>query len=131
MTKGIDKKTYLVLAVGLGVLLAIATKLESSTSAGLVSGYVLFSANFAILAKIYASLVDIMRGGVASPKLKAGIMLGSALKFVGLIAALYVLIILWKLPGLFIAIGSLISLFLLTVLLLVSYLKSFRTPSAS
>lgn len=131
MTTGLDKKTFFVLGLGLAVLLLCCTKLERDAGVALLSGYTLFSVNFLLLTKIYAGLVGVMRTGESSAKLKTGLLIGSAIKFLGLIAALYALIVLWKLPGLFIAVGSLVSLFLLTTLLLLSYLKTFGSSSAS
>lgn len=131
MTTGLDKKTFFVLGLGLAVLLLCCMKLERDAGVALLSGYTLFSVNFLLLTKIYAGLVGVMRTGESSAKLKTGLLIGSAIKFLGLIAALYALIVLWKLPGLFIAVGSLVSLFLLTTLLLLSYLKTFGSSSAS
>lgn len=130
MTKGLDKKIYATLTLGLMFLLLCAIKIERVNAYGLLSGYVLFSINFLLLTKIYGALVLSMKTGQKSARLKTGLLLGSAIKFVGLIAALFALIVLWDLPGLYIAVGSLLSLFLLTGLLLSSYVKSFSSTSA-
>ncbi len=130
MTKGLDKKIYATLALGLLFLLLCAIKIERANAYGLLSGYVLFSINFLLLTKIYGALVLSMKTGQKSARLKTGLLLGRAIKFVGLIAALFALIVLWDLPGLYIEVGSLLSLFLLTGLLLSSYVKSFSSTSA-
>lgn len=131
MKTGLDKKTFLVLGLGLVALLLVGIKLDRDEGVALLSGYALFSVNFLFLIKIYAGLVGVMRTGHSSVHLKTGLLLGSAIKFLGLIAALYALIVLWQLPGLYIAVGSLVSLFLLTTLLVLSYLKNFgSSPSA-
>lgn len=132
MISGLTKKTFLILGLGIALLFGIKSQIaDSNIGLALIAGYVLFSLNYIFLSRIYASLVMVSRTGETSPRLKAGLLLGTAVKFVGLIAALYTLIVLWKLPGLYIALGSLLSLFLLTSLLLSSYLKSFGPPSRS
>ncbi len=122
---------FLVLAAGLLALLLCAARLESKEGLGLISGYILFALNFLFLMKIYGGLVTVMQTGKSSARLKTGLLVGSAIKFLGLIAALYALIVLYQLPGLFIAIGSLVSLFLLTTLLVLSYLQTYSSSSAS
>ena len=131
MKTGLDKKTFLVLAIGLSLLWLCGTKLKANESNALLAGYILFSLNFMFLTKIYAGLVHVTRTGQASARLKTFLLIGSAIKFLGLIAGMYALIILWELPGLFIAVGSLVSLFLLTTLLVLSYLKTFGPSSPS
>lgn len=128
MTAALNKKTFILLAIGLLLLFAISTRLEDrNTGIALMSGYVLFSLNYIFLSKIYAGLVLVSQTGVTSPARKTWLAVGSALKFVGLIGALYALIVLWQLPGLYIAVGSLVSLLLLTSLLVLTYLKSFSS----
>lgn len=131
IANGLDKKTIATLLGGLILLLLVGKQLEQNAAVALLSGYFLFSLNFLFLVKIYAGLVRVMQTGHASARLKTGLLIGTAIKFLGLIAALYALIVLWKFPGLYIAVGSLVSLFLLTTLLLLSYLKSFGSSSAS
>ena len=127
----LSKKMLLVLTLGLVSLWLCGTRLKPDESAALLSGYVLFSLNFVFLMKIYEGLVQVMRTGQSSAGLRTGLLVGSAIKFLGLIAGLYALIVLWELPGLFIAVGSLVSLFLLTTLLVLSYLKNFGSSSPS
>ncbi len=130
MISGQNKKTFLVLAFGLLVLLAIASQFaDRNVGLALIAGYCLFSLNYILLARIFAGLVQVSQTGVTSPRLKTGLFLGTAIKFVGLIAALFALIVWWKLPGLYIAVGSLFSLLLLTSLLLTTYRKSMGSSS--
>ena len=131
MIAGLNKKTFGILGLGVLVLLAVASRFEDrNVGIALISGYALFSLNYILLARIYAGLVQVSQTGVTSPAMKSWLLIGSAIKFLGLIASLYALIILWKLPGLYIAVGSLLSLFLLTSLLVLSYLKSFTTSQS-
>lgn len=132
MTAGTLKKTLLILGLGIAILLGIMSLLEDrKIGLALLAGYILFALNYILLSRIYAGLVAISQTGVATPRLKTGLLIGTAVKFVGLIAAMYTLIVLWKLPGLYIAMGSLFSLFLLTSLLLSSYMKSIGPSSPS
>ena len=130
MISGLTKKTFLTLSLGVLLLLAVASAFEErNVGIALLAGYVLFSVNYIMLARIYGGLVQVSQTGLTSPSLKTWLLLSSGIKFLGLIAALYALIVLWKLPGLYIALGSLLSLFLLTGLLLASYMKSFGPSS--
>lgn len=130
MTTGQNKKTFAILALGALALVFAASRFEDpKVGWALISGYILFSLNYMLLAKIYSGLVLIMQNGVTSPAMKNWLLVGSAIKFLGLIAALYALIVLWQLPGLYIALGSLVSLFLLTALLISLYLKSFGSSA--
>ncbi|MBC7661793.1 MAG: hypothetical protein H7249_19025 [Chitinophagaceae bacterium] len=131
MISGLTKKTLLILALGVLVLLAIASHFEErSVGIALLSGYLLFSLNYILLARIYAGLVQVSQTGATSRAMKIWLFAGSGIKFLGLIAALYALIVYWKLPGLYIAVGSLFSLFLLTSLLTTSYLRSYGSSTA-
>ncbi len=132
MTTGLVKKTLFVLGMGIAILLAIMSQLsDRNIGLALLAGYILFSLNYILLSRIYAGVVAISQTGVATPRLKTGLLVGTAVKFAGLIAAMYTLIVLWKLPGLYIAMGSLFSLFLLTSLLLSTYMKSIGPSSPS
>ncbi|RYZ59816.1 MAG: hypothetical protein EOP07_02830 [Proteobacteria bacterium] len=131
MVAGLTKKTLLILALGVVILLAVATRFEDrDVGIALIAGYSLFSLNYIILARIYAGLVQVSQTGVTTPAMKSWLLIGSGIKFLGLIASLYALIVLWKLPGLYIAVGSLLSLILLTSLLVMTYLKSFGSSQA-
>ena len=124
------KKLLIGLTIGL-IALAVATQSIGLGEDGmaLLAGYAIFSVNFLLLTKIYSGLVVVSQTGHSSPRLKTWLLLGSALKFVGLIAALYSLIVWAKFSGLYLALGALLSLVLLTAILLSSYLRSFSVPS--
>jgi len=130
MIAGQNKKTLGLLGVGLLVLGAVAFSLaERGVALALLAGYILFSINYILLARISAGLLVISQAGVPSSRMKAGLLFGTALKFLSLSAALYMLIVYWQLSGIYIAVGSLISLLLLTSLLVVSYMKSLGSAS--
>lgn len=120
------RRLIIILALGfvLSALIAFFS-FGSNAALALVSGYGLFSLNFLLLIKIYGGLVTTMQNGGQSGSMKTAILLGSAIKFFGLIAALYIMLVHWKLSGLYVAAGSLVSLFVLTSFLLSSYTKSF------
>lgn len=122
----------LILVLSLGLLLCAAVSyftFDAKTTLAVSSGYALFSLNFLMLAKIYSGLMLTMQNGSEARNLRTGILLGSAVKFLGLIAALYLMLVRWEMSGLSVAAGSLASLFVLTLYLLTSYTKSFGNAS--
>ena len=132
MTPKSHKMTYFALGLGLLLLILVGFQLPDRIQGyALLAGYALFAFNYVILFQIYAAVVRVSQTGETSSKFKSALALFSFLKFVGLIGALFLLIIVWHLPGLYIAMGSLLSLFVLTALLVTSYLKNFGTSTHS
>ncbi len=97
----------------------------------LAAGYVLFALNFLALKSISRLLVQVAAHGHSSGRTKLWLTLGSMAKFLGLIGALFVLLVILELSGFYVALGSLLSLIVLTGIHGVSYLRGLATgPTA-
>ena len=91
------------------------------------AGYVLFALNYLSIAKLYSSLLlAAMAPSYRQRRLRWIITFGSGFKLLGLVGALYVMLVLYALPGLYLAAGSLVSLLVLTWILVMRYLRTIN-----
>jgi|GEM_PF-5935568 hypothetical protein len=129
MRPSFDVRSYLGLGLGLMGSLGLASSFSDGRELlALAAGYVLFAVNYLLLAKIYGIVLQAMQLGAGELGKRWLLTLGTLLKFLGLIGALYLLLVHFALSGFYLALGSLISLVVLTWILVSSYL---RTISAS
>src|SRR5687768_15186579 len=89
-----DTLSYLVLSLGLLITLVVAALFSQPREMmALASGYILFAVNYVLIAKLYQTLLFIMRFGSGNSRARLLVTLGSGLKFIGLIGALYFLLV--------------------------------------
>jgi hypothetical protein len=116
------------LAVGLGLLVLFTKFLGFDGDVGaMVAGYLLFGLNYLVLARIYQTLIAVSQGRAIGSRGRVFLFVATFLKFALLIGALYVFLAKMKLSGFYLAAGSLVSLLVLTVLLMIAYLRAFST----
>ncbi|MCX6130840.1 MAG: hypothetical protein NTX25_17510 [Proteobacteria bacterium] len=95
--------------------------------ASMVAGYLLFALNYLALRSIGRALILItLSGGGNARKIKLWLCLGSLGKFLGLIGALYIFLVVFKCAGFYLAFGSLLSLLVVTGLQVSTYLSSLK-----
>ncbi len=128
MKPNVDRHGTVGLGLGLFVTLALlAPYSDRRELATCAAGYVLFALNYLSIAKLYRSLLlAAVAPSVKQKRLRLIITLGSALKLAGLVGALYVMLVRYALPGLYLAGGSLISLLVLTWILVMRYLRTLN-----
>ena len=132
MKKTFDRNSVIGLIIGLLVSTGMASLVAKPLDVkSLVAGYVLFALNFMALKSISRMLVQVAANGHSSGRAKLWLTLGSMGKFVGLMGTLFVLLVVLELSGFYVALGSLLSLFVLTGIQAVSYLRSLAagTPA--
>lgn len=119
------KSAFLVLVLSGITLLLIAFQFAPKRDAlALGAGYLLFSLNYVLL----ASLMQRLLAGSTSVSSRGILSLISGLKFFGLVGLLYVLLVVYRLSGFYLAAGALASLVILSSFL---YRRYVRTLSAS
>jgi hypothetical protein len=132
MKKTLDKASIIGLILGLLVSAGVASLIAKPfVVKSLVAGYVLFALNFLALKSISRMLVLVAAHGHSTGRTKAWLILGSLTKFFGLVAALFILLVVLELSGFYVALGSLLSLVVLTVIHAVSYLKGLAAGPAA
>jgi len=132
MNKTLDRSSIIGLIVGLLVSGGVASLAAQPLDVrSLAAGYVLFALNFLALKSISRTLVQVAANGYSSGRTKLWLMLGSMAKFLGLIGALFVLLVILELSGFYVALGSLLSLLVLTGIQIVSYLRSLAAGTTA
>jgi hypothetical protein len=132
MKKTFDRNSVIGLIVGLAVSVGVASLGTNSHNVkSLAAGYVLFALNFLALKSISRTLVQIAAHGHSSSRTKLWLTLGSLAKFIGLIGALFVLLVILELSGFYVALGSLLSLLVLTGILAVTYLRGLAAGTTA
>lgn len=130
MTKNPQIRNFVGLVVGLVLILFSVDCLASGADKhALVAGYCLFAFNYLLLAQIYQSLISIRYEGKNKTRTKIFIFFATLLKFGALIGALYIFLVKLRYSGFYLALGSLGSLLILTVLLLYAYFKVLSQSS--
>jgi hypothetical protein len=124
MNNTLDRRSVIGLIAGLVVSVAVASLVAQPLDVrSLAAGYGLFALNFLALKSISRTLVLVAANGHSSGRAKVWLSLGSAAKFLGLIGALFVMLVILDLSGFYVALGSLLSLLVLTSVQIVSYLR--------
>ena len=127
-----DLKRFLI-KVGLAVLAISYFAGSQLEMIGAMGGYVLFTVNIyflAYLAKLVFTLISNTSEAGSNPKGKSGVVgLMIVAKFVFLAVALYSMIVVFKLPGLPIFLGSLVSVFSISLYLAVRYMEFLANSS--
>jgi hypothetical protein len=132
MKKTLDRSSIVGLIVGLLVSVGVASLLAKPLDVrSLAAGYVLFALNFLALKSISRTLVLVAAQGHSSSRTKLWLTLGSLAKFIGLIGALFIMLVVLKLSGFFVALGSLLSLLVLTGIQIVGYLRSLAAGTTA
>ncbi len=132
MKNTLDRASIVGLILGLASALLIAKLWATPPDIlSLAAGYVLFALNYLALKGISKTLVQVAVRGHSSTRAKLWLSLGSLAKFVGLIGALYLLLVVGKLSGFYLAFGSLLSLLVLTGLQVAAYLKSLASGGSA
>ncbi|HET9238880.1 MAG TPA: hypothetical protein VFO10_16605 [Oligoflexus sp.] len=132
MKKTFDRNSVIGLIVGLLAAVGVASlTTDSHAVKSLAAGYVLFALNFLALKSISRTLVDVAAHGHSSARAKLWLTLGSMAKFLGLIGALFVLLVVLELSGFYVALGSLLSLIVLTGIQVVTYLRSLAAGTTA
>lgn len=132
MKRTLDRTSVLALLLGLIASYAVASYMTDPLSLrSLVAGYVLFALNYLALKSISRTLVLIAMQGTTSSRAKLWLTVGSMAKFIGLIGALFLLLVTFKLSGFFLAFGSLLSLVVLTGVQVVSYLRGLAAGTTA
>jgi hypothetical protein len=132
MKKTFDRSSVIGLIVGLIVAVGVASLTSNGHAVkSLAAGYVLFAVNFLALKSISRTLVDVAARGHSSGRAKLWLTLGSMVKFLGLIGALFVLLVVLELSGFYVALGSLLSLIVLTGTQVVAYLRSLAAGTTA
>lgn len=132
MKKTFDRSSVIGLIVGFLVAVGVASLMTDSHAVkSLAAGYVLFALNFLALKSISRTLVDVAAHGHSSGRAKLWLTLGSMVKFLGLIGALFVLLVVLELSGFYVALGSLLSLIVLTGIQVVTYLRSLAAGTTA
>lgn len=132
MKKTFDRNSVIGLIVGLLVAVGVASMTTDSHAVkSLAAGYVLFALNFLALKSISRTLVDVAANGHSSGRAKLWLTLGSMVKFLGLIGALFVLLVVLELSGFYVALGSLLSLVVVTGIQVVTYLRSLAAGTTA
>lgn len=125
-------RLYISLVMGLLLTLAVFSGfVERRELLALGLGYLIFALNYLLIAKIYMILVLVFQHGHGTARTRLLVTLGTGIKFVGLIGTLYLLLVHFALPGLYLAAGSLISLFVLTWILVLGYLRTLNLSQRS
>jgi hypothetical protein len=132
MKKSIDRSSIIGLIIGLLVSVGVASLLVQPLEVrSLAAGYVLFALNFLALKSISRLLVQVAALGNSAGRTRLWLTLGSMAKFLGLIGALFILLVVLELSGFYVALGSLLSLIVLTGIHGVSYLRGLAAgPTA-
>jgi hypothetical protein len=132
MKKTFDRNSVIGLIVGLLVAVGVASLTTNAYAVkSLAAGYVLFALNFLALKSISRTLVDVAANGHSSGRAKLWLTLGSMVKFLGLIGALFVLLVVLELSGFYVALGSLLSLVVVTGIQVVTYLRSLAAGTTA
>jgi hypothetical protein len=132
MKRTLDRSSIIGLIVGLLVSVGVASLVAKPLNVkSLAAGYVLFALNFLALKSISRTLVQIAASGHSSGRTKLWLTLGSMAKFIGLIGALFVLLVILELSGFYVALGSLLSLLVLTGIQVVSYLRALAAGTTA
>ncbi len=131
MKNTLDRNSLIGLILGLvGAVLVAQIWADSTAIISLVAGYVLFALNYLALKSISRTLVLVAVQGHTSRRAKLWLSLGSLAKFISLTGALYLLLVVWKLSGFYLAFGSLLSLLILTGIHVAAYLQSLAAGAA-
>ncbi len=132
MKKTFDRNSVMGLIIGLALSAGIASLVAKPLDVkSLAAGYVLFALNFLALKSISRTLVQVAANGHSSGRAKLWLTLGSLAKFIGLIGALFVLLVILELSGFYVALGSLLSLLVLTGIQIVGYLRSLAAGTTA
>jgi len=132
MKKTFDRSSVIGLIVGLLVAVGVASLTTNSHAVrSLAAGYVLFALNFLALKSISRTLVDVAAHGHSSRRAKLWLTLGSMVKFLGLIGALFVFLVVLELSGFYVALGHFLSLIVLTGIQVVTYLRSLAAGTTA
>ncbi len=132
MKKTLDRSSVIGLVVGLLVAVGLASVLTNPLDVrSLAAGYVLFALNFLALKSISRTLVLIAAHGHSGKRTKLWLTLGSLAKFIGLIGALFIMLVVLELSGFYVALGSLLSLVVLTGIQVVTYLRSLAAGTTA
>jgi hypothetical protein len=132
MKKTFDRSSIIGLVIGFAATAALGWNWAKPLDArSVVAGYVLFSLNYMAIKSISRTLVLVAAHGHTSTRAKLWLSLGSLAKFFGLFGALYLLLVVYELSGFYLALGSLISLLILTGVQVASYLRSLAVRPAT
>ncbi len=132
MKRTFDRNSVIGLIIGLVLSAGVASLVAKPWDVkSLAAGYVLFALNFLALKSISRTLVQVAANGHSSGRTKLWLTLGSMAKFIGLIGALFVLLVILELSGFYVALGSLLSLLVLTGIQVVGYLRSLAAGTTA
>ena len=125
MKKNSTERSSLLVQLIIGVSVAVLAPrfLSNRETLALGAGFLLFASNFFLLSRISQVLVQVAERGHSSPRSKVWLGVGSLLKFFGLVAALYFLIVPMQLSGFYLALGALVSLVALVIVHVAIYLR--------
>lgn len=113
MQKIFEKSGLIVLSLGACLLYLTSTKLTKMQGLALMAGYVLSVANWYLLKTLAQLLVTANLGQEQASSYKKWLIFGSLLKFFGLFVALFLILVVFQLPALYVAAAALLALFLI------------------
>lgn len=113
--------------IGLVLQLLAARWLPSEDALAFGLGFLLSAVNYALL----ASLMRRLLAGAVSGSSRGLLSLISGLKFFGLVGVLYLLLVHYRLSGIFLAAGALLSIVILSGLLYKRYMRTLNVSRQS